>query len=143
MHRRGVTARRHLLLQNNTVDPAAHEPVALACRSLESRPVDLDQASPIGSDRARRAEFAGNLRHRCSPHAKKFRERLLRQGQDVTVNPIVDVQQPPCQACLDRVQCIAGRNVLELGEQRPEVGLNRVFQGAAMAKRRDKRPFRG
>ena len=98
----------------DTLDPAAHELVALACRRFEPRPVNLDQTPPIGSDRARRAELANDMRHRRSPHAEEFRERLLGQRQDVTVNPIVDVQQPPRQTRLDRVQRIAGRNVLEL-----------------------------
>jgi hypothetical protein len=41
------------------------------------------------------------MRHRRSPNAEEFRERLLGQRQHVTINPIVDVQQPPRQARLD------------------------------------------
>jgi hypothetical protein len=54
------------------------------------------------------------MRHRCSPHAKQFRKRLLRQRQEVIVNAIVDLEQPPGQAGFNRVQCIAGGDVLEL-----------------------------
>ena len=104
---------------------AAHELVALACRRFEPRPVNLDRAPPVGSDRARRAELANDMRHRRSPHAEEFRERLLRQRQHVTINPIVDVQQPTRQARLDRVQRIAGRDMLELGQQCPGESLNR------------------
>jgi hypothetical protein len=54
------------------------------------------------------------MRHGCSPHAKQFGKRLLRQRQEVTVDAVVDVEQPPGQAGFDRVQCIAGGDVLEL-----------------------------
>jgi hypothetical protein len=89
--------------QDYPTDPAAHELVALACRCFEPRPVDLNQGPPIESDRTRRAELANGMRHRRPPNAKKFRERLLRQRQDVPVNPIVDLQQPSRQTCFDRV----------------------------------------
>jgi len=91
-------------------------------RSFEPRPVYLDRAPSIGSDCTRRAELAGNLRHRRSSHAKQFRKRLLRQRQDVTVSPIMDLQQPTRQADFDRVQRVAGCNMLELGQQRPGEG---------------------
>jgi hypothetical protein len=54
------------------------------------------------------------MRHSRSSYAKQLRKRLLRQRQEVTVNSIVDVEQPPGQAGLDRVQRIAGSHVLEL-----------------------------
>ena len=63
------------------------------------------------------------MRHRRSPNAEEFRERVLGQRQHVTINPIVDVQQPPRQARLDRVQRVAGRNVLELHQQCPRLSL--------------------
>ena len=66
------------------------------------------------------------MRHRRPPHAEEFRKRLLRQRQDVTVGPIVDLQQPTRQASLDRVQRIAGGDVLELGQQRSGEGLDRL-----------------
>ena len=47
-------------------------------------------------------------------YSKQLRKRLLRQRQEVTVNSIVDVKQPPGQAGLYRVQRIAGGHVLEL-----------------------------
>ena len=95
--------RRHLLRQDYPTEPAAHELVALACGCFEPRPVDLNQGSSVGSDRTRCAELANGMRHRRPPNAKKLRERLLRQRQDVPVNPIVDLQQPSRQTCFDRV----------------------------------------
>lgn len=95
--------RRRLLRQDYPTDPAAHELVALARRCFEPRPVDLNQRSPIESDRTRPAELANGMRHRRPPNAEKFRERLLGQRQDIPVNPIVDLQQPSRQTCFDRV----------------------------------------
>ena len=51
------------------------------------------------------------------------------------VNGLTTMQQPSRQTRLDRVQRIAGRNVLELRHQRPGVGLNSAVQGAAVAER--------
>ena len=138
VHRRGVTARLHFFRRNNTIDSAAHDLVALACRCFEPRSVNLDQAAPIRSDRTRHPELAHYMRHRCSSYAKQLRKRLLRQRQEVTVNPIVDVEQPPGQAGLDRVQRIAGGHVLELCQQRPGVDLDRMSDGATLPEGRMK-----
>jgi hypothetical protein len=54
------------------------------------------------------------MRHGRSTYAKQLRKRLLRQWQEFTANSIVNVEQPPGQASLDRVQRIAGGHVLEL-----------------------------
>ena len=116
---------------DDAIDPAAHELVALACRRFEPSSISADW---IGL--RRRAQLGNDLRHRRPPHAEKFRKRLLGQRQDVPVNPIVDLQQPPRQAGLDRVQRIAGRDVLPLCHQGPGVGLNRAVQGTAAAERR-------
>ena len=91
VRRPGVSGRRHLFRQDDPIDSAAHERVALAGRRFEPRPIDLDRTPPVGPDRARRAELANDMRHRRSPNAEEFRERLLRQRQHVTINPIVDV----------------------------------------------------
>ena len=91
VHRPRVSRRLHLFSQDDPIDSAAHELVALAGRRFEPRPINLDRAPPVESDRARRAELANDMRHRRSPNAEEFRERLLRQRQHVTINPIVDV----------------------------------------------------
>ena len=103
VHRRGVTARLHFFRRNNTIDSAAHDLVALACHCFEPRSVNLDQAPPIRSDSTRRPEPAHDMRHGRSSYSKQLRKRLLRQRQEVTANSIVDVEQPPGQAGLDRV----------------------------------------
>ena len=48
--------RLHLLRQDDTIDSAAHELVAFACRRFEPRSVNLDRAAGIGSDCARTRE---------------------------------------------------------------------------------------
>src|SRR6266849_7782595 len=101
VHRRGVTARLDVFRRNNTIDSAAHDLIALACRSFKPRPVNLDQAPPIRSDSTRHPELAHNMRHGRSSYAKQLRKRLLRQRQEVAANSIVDVEQPPGQAGLD------------------------------------------
>ena len=142
VHRPRVSGRLHLFRQDDLIDPAAHELVALACRRFEPRPVNLDRTPSIGSDRARSAKLGNDMRHRRPPHAEEFRKRLLGQRQHVTISPIVDVQQPPRQTRLDRVQRIAGRDVLELRHQCPGESLNRSVQGAAAAERRLKSCWR-
>ena len=112
VHRRGVNARRQCFRRNNTIDSTAHDLVALASRCFEPRSVNLDQAPPIGSDSTRCPEPEYDMRHGRSTYSKQLRKRLLRQRQEVTVNSIVDVEQPPGQAGLDRVQRIAGGHVL-------------------------------
>ncbi len=114
VHRRGVNARLHSFRRNDTIDSTAHDLVALARRCFEPRSVYLDQAPPIRSDSTRRPELAHDMRHGRPTHSKQLRKRLLRQRQEVTVNSIVDVEQPPGQARLDRVQRIAGGHVLGL-----------------------------
>ena len=106
--------RLHSFRRNDAFDPAAHDLVALACRSLEPRPVNLDQAALIGSDGTRLPELLHDMRHSRSTYAKQLRKRLLRQRQEIAVNPIVDVKQPPGQTRLDRMQCIAGGDMLQL-----------------------------
>ena len=54
------------------------------------------------------------MRHRRSSYTKQLRKRLLRQRQDVTINSILDVEQPPGHAGLDGMQRIAGGHMLEL-----------------------------
>ena len=128
--------RLHLFRQNDAIDPAAHELIAFACRRFEPRPVNLDRTAGIGPDCAEIAKPGNDLRHRRPPHAEKFRKRLLGQRQNLSVSPIMHVQQPPRQTRLDRVQRIAGRDVLELRHQCPGVGFNRSLQGDAAFKRR-------
>src|SRR5438552_15819036 len=107
--------RLYLLRQDDTIDSTAHELVALARRRLEPRPVDLDQAPPIGPDSTRCAQLAYDMRHSRAAHAEQFRKRVLRQRQDLAVSPIVDLQQPSRQAGRHRMQRIAGCDMLELG----------------------------
>jgi hypothetical protein len=78
------------------------------------------------------------MRHGRSTYSKQLRKRLLRQRQEVTANSIVDVEQPPGQAGLDRVQRIAGGHVLELREQRAGVDLDRLSDGATAVEGRMK-----
>jgi hypothetical protein len=73
------------------------------------------------------------MRHRRSSYAKQLRKRLLRQRQEVAVDSIADVEQPPGQAGLDGVQRIAGRHMLDLRQQRPGVDLDRVSDGVTLA----------
>jgi hypothetical protein len=54
------------------------------------------------------------MRHGRPTYSKQLRKRLLRQRYEVTVNSIVDVEQPLGRAGLDRAQRIAGGHVLEL-----------------------------
>src|ERR1700704_5427179 len=136
VHRRGVDARLHFFRRNNAIDSAAHDLVALPCAFFEPRSVNLDQASPIRSDSTRGPELAYNMRHSRSSYTKQLRKRLLRQREEVTVNSIVDVEQPPGHAGLDRVQRIAGGHVLELRQQRPGMGLDHMSDGATAAEGR-------
>jgi hypothetical protein len=78
------------------------------------------------------------MRHSRSSYAKQLRKRLLRQRQEVTANPIVNVEQPPRRACLDGVQRIAGGHVLELRQQRSGVDLDHTTEGATVAEGRKK-----
>jgi hypothetical protein len=76
----------------------------------------------MGSDGARHLKLVYDLRHGRSSYSEQLRKFLLRQRQDVTINwinSIVDVEQPPRQASVDRVQRIAGGHVLELRQQDP------------------------
>ena len=142
VHRRGVNARLYSFRRNNTIDSTAHDLVALASRCFEPRSVNLDQAPPIRSDRTRRPELAHDMRHGRSTYSKQLRKRLLRQRQEVTANSIVDVEQPPGQAGLDRVQRIAGGHVLELRQQRAGVDLYRMSDGATAVEGRMKSCWR-
>src|SRR5216683_6488976 len=142
VHRRGVTARLHFFRRNNTIDSAAHDLVAFACRGFEPRSVNLDRAPPIGSDSPRQAELAHDMRHRRSSYAKQLRKRLLRQRQSVTVNAVVDMEQPPRRAGLHRVQRIAGGHVLALRQQRPGEDLDRMSDGATAVEGRMKSCWR-
>jgi hypothetical protein len=112
MYRRDV--RLHSFRRNNMIDSTAHDIVALACRGFEPRSVDLDQAPPIGPDSPQRPQLVHDMCHGRSTYAKQLRKRLLRQRQEITVDAIVDVEQPPSQAGLHRVQRIAGGDMLEL-----------------------------
>ncbi len=120
-HRRSLNARLYCFRRKNLIDSAAHDLVALACRCFEPRSVNLDQTPPISTDSTRHPELAHNMRHSRSSYSKQLRKRLLRQRQEVAANSIVDVEQPPGQAGLDRVQRIAGRHMLDLRQQRPTV----------------------
>ena len=111
---RSLNARLHCFRRENLIDFAAHDLIAFACRFFEPRPVNLDQAPPIGSDSTRRPEFAHNQRHCRSSYPKQLRKRLLRQRYDIAVNSIVDVEQPPGHTGFDGVQRIAGGHMLEL-----------------------------
>jgi hypothetical protein len=113
-YRRGANARLHCFRRKNLIDFVPHDLVAFACRFFEPRPVNLNQAPPIRSDSTRRPEFAHNMRHSGPSYSKQLRKRLLRQRQDVTINSIVDVEQPPGHAGLDGMQRIAGGHMLEL-----------------------------
>lgn len=132
--RRTVNARLRCFLRNNLIDFAAHDLVAFARRFFEPRPVNLDEAPLIRSDGTRRPELAHNQRHCCSSYPKQLRKRLLRQWYDVAINSIVNVKQPAGHAGLDGVQCIAGGQVLKLRQQRQSMGLDRVSDGATLAK---------
>ena len=114
LHRRGVTARLRSFRRNNTIDSTAHDLVAFARRCFEPRSVNLDQAPAIGSDSTRRPQLAHDMRHGRSTDSEQLRKRLLGQRQEITVNAIMDVEQPPGQAGLDRVQCVASSHMLEL-----------------------------
>src|ERR1700730_17265406 len=124
------------------VDSAAHDLIALACRCFEPRSVYLDHAPRIRSDSTRHPELAHNVRHRRSSYAKQLRKHLLRQWQEVAVNSIADVEEPPGQAGLDGVQRIAGRHMLELRQNRPGVGLDRLSDGGTAAEGRKKSCWR-
>ena len=106
--------RLHSFRRNDTIDSTAHNLVALARRGFEPRSVNLDQAPPIRSDGTQLPQLVYDMRHSRSTYSKQLRKRLLRQRQEITVNSIVDVEQPPGQAGLDRVQCVAGGHMLEL-----------------------------
>lgn len=127
-----VDARLRCFLRKNPIEFAAHDLGAFACRFFEPGPVDLDQASPVRSDSTRRPELAYNQRHCRSPYPEQLRKRLLRQRNDVAINSIVDVEQPSGHACINRVQRIAGGQVLELHQQRRRVGLDRMPDGSTM-----------
>jgi len=71
--------------------------------------------------------------HSRSSYAKQMRKRLLRQWYGRAVNSITNVEQPPGHAGLDVVQRIAGGHMLELHQQCPRVGLDRMFDGATLA----------
>jgi hypothetical protein len=124
--------------RNYLIDLAAHDVVALTCRFFELRSVNLDQGSPMRSDSTRRPQLAHNQRHSRSSYSKQLRKRLLRQRQEVAVDSIVDVEQPPRRAGLDRVQRVAGGHVLELRQQRPGVDLDRISDGVTLAEGRMK-----
>src|SRR3981081_718383 len=96
-----LNARLHCFRRKNLIDFTAHDLIAFACRFFEPRPVNLDHASPIGSDSTRRPGVAHNMSHSRSSYSNQLRKRLLRQRQDVTINSILDVEQPPGHAGLD------------------------------------------
>ena len=91
VRRRHVNARFHSFGRNDPVDSSAHDLVTLACRGFELRPVDLDQAPLIGSDRTRRPQLVHDMRHGRSTYAEQLRKRLWRQWQRITVDTDVDV----------------------------------------------------
>jgi len=62
--------------------------VAFACHRREARSVDLDLASSIRSDRARRAQIAHQESHRRSSHTEYLRQRFLGEREDVVVNVV-------------------------------------------------------
>jgi hypothetical protein len=132
-YRRSLNARLRCIQPKNLIGFAAHYLVAFACHFCEPRSVNLDQAPPIRSDSTRRPELLYNQRHCRSSYSKQLRQRLLRQRYRLVVNSIADVEQPPGHAGLDGVQCIAGGHMLELHQQCPRVGLDRMFDGATLA----------
>src|SRR5437899_12408167 len=93
--------RFHLSRQDDAIDPAAHELVALACRRFEPWPVNLDRAPPVGPDSTRRAQLGYDMRHRRPAYAEPFRKRLLPPRQDLAVDPVVALPQPTRQASLN------------------------------------------
>jgi hypothetical protein len=113
-HGRSLNARIHCFRRKNLIHSAAHDLAAFACRFFEPRSVNLDQTPPIRSDSTRHPEVAHNMRHSRSSYSKQLRKRFLRQRYEVTIDSIVDVEQPPGRAGLDGVQRIAGGHMLEL-----------------------------
>src|SRR5260370_41419393 len=101
--KKGSRSRSILRTAVNLIDSAAHDLVALACRGFEPRSVNLDQAPPIRSDSTRRPELVHDMRHGRSTYAKQLRKRVLRQRQEITIDSLMDVEQTPGQAGLDRV----------------------------------------
>src|ERR1700730_13897491 len=131
--RHSLNARLRCIQRKKLVELEAHTLVASACRFFEPRSVNLDQAPPIRSDSTGRPELLHNQRRCRSSYPKQLRKRLLRQRYGVAVNSIVDVEQPPGHAGLDVVQRIAGGHMLELHQQCPRVGLDRMFDGTTLA----------
>src|ERR1700682_3082117 len=131
--RHSLNAGLRCIQRKTLVEFAAHNLVAFACCFFEPRSVNLDHAPPSRSDSTRRPELRHNQRHCRSSYPEQLRKRLLRQRYEVAINSIVDVEQPPGHARLDRVQRIAGGHMLKLHQQCPRVGLDRTFDGALLA----------
>jgi hypothetical protein len=107
-------ARRNGFIRDDPIGFTAHDAVAFAGSFLEPRPVNFDQAPPIGSDSTNGPEFGNHLCHGRPSHSKQLRKRPLRDRHGGALGSIVQLKQPAGQASLDRVQPITGCDVLEL-----------------------------
>ena len=74
--RRKMQARRHGFIRDDPIGFTAHDAVAFAGSFLEPRPVNFDQAPPIGSDSTNGTEFGNHQCHGRSSHSKQLRKRL-------------------------------------------------------------------
>ena len=98
-----------------------HDVVAFARCRREPRRVDLDLASPIGPDRATRAQLAHQERHGRTSNPEYLRERLLGERERIMVNAVAKLKQPAGHTRFDRVKRVAGRTELKLLQHRLDV----------------------
>jgi transposase len=124
-------SRRGQFLAGHAIDPALHQRAAFARYALEPRPVDLDEAAPVGPDGPRCAKLAHRQGHRRPPHPEQLGKCLLRQRKHVVGNAVVNLQQPPRHAAFHPMQRVAGGHVLELQQQGAGVDLHHVPDGCA------------
>jgi hypothetical protein len=81
---------------------------------FELQAIYLYVASSIAADRAGALELVYNLRDRRSPHAKQFRKDILCYWQQVALDVVVQMQEPPSYAPVHRMERITGGGLLQL-----------------------------
>src|SRR5205823_12113430 len=97
------------------VDVIADDVVALARLFSQSRAVENLDAAVMRADQPGRAQPADHLGDRRSLYAEHLAEKLLRERNDVALDLVAGLQQPPRDPRGDVVQTVAGRRLLHLG----------------------------
>src|SRR5262245_33628511 len=118
--------------QKQLVGAVTDGAVAFAGQPFDAGAIeDVNVTAPVANHAGGLEQPRGD-RHRRSPHAQHLAEKLLGQGNDVTVDGIMRLQQPARQACLQGMQGIARDRLLDLADQQIVVTHDEGTNGGAL-----------